>query len=322
MNCMSPYSARMKFSRSLSIFSIIAMFLTACVGDREPDQSKDMPLVIEGWIETGEAPVVIITRAVDLTQETPSFDNFVEKWCRVSIYDNDLRYLLSGRINNGYTPSFIFTSTRLKGKLGHSYRLLVETSDSIHSAEYTSAAVIEPAPTIEEALPVAVQGDSLYKINIRLADLEEEGYYKIYTQTLGKEGRYYPAFTSTFSGDDYNESAGIDITRGIRTDFSGLQFGNDISESGNPDSETYDDDYYSDNSFSHFFEKDDIVKIKVCRISKENYDFWKAYDANVSLGNNMFFTFMENCPSNIPGALGYWGAWGQSEIAIRISPSR
>ena len=92
----------------LNLIIIAAMLCTAgCVDDGPAMPDGPMPLVVEGWIEEGMAPIVMVTRAVDLTTDTASFDGFVEKWARVSIYDGEERYMLTGRINNDYMPPCI-----------------------------------------------------------------------------------------------------------------------------------------------------------------------------------------------------------------------
>ena len=116
----------MKKSILYILYILSLLSLSACENQDPSMSDQSMPIVVEGWIENGVSPVVMVTHAVNLTADSVSFDNFVEKWCRVSVYDGDTRYLLTGTVNKDYTPSFIFTSSSLKGKTGHAYRLLIE----------------------------------------------------------------------------------------------------------------------------------------------------------------------------------------------------
>ena len=116
---------------------VVSLCMAGCVDDGPEMPDGPMPLVVEGWIEEGLAPVVMVTRAVDLTTDTASFDGFVEKWARVSIYDGDERYVLTGSVNRDYMPPFIYTSSRLRGQTGHTYRLVVETESDTVEAETT-----------------------------------------------------------------------------------------------------------------------------------------------------------------------------------------
>jgi len=250
-----------------------------------------MPIVIEGWIEEGQSPIVIVTHAADLTTDSASFDGFVEKWGRVSIFDGDMRYILTGRLNKDYMPQFVYTSSRLKGKVGHTYRLTVETeNDTVESC-----ATLLPSPSLDRLVAVPVEGsDSLYSIRAEISGLIDDCYYKIFAKSEKLESRFYGSFLGTFKGSSYNPDKGWTVTRGVHTG------------------------YDKDEEFSHYYVEGDRVTVKVCRLEPELYEFWHVYDNNISLSQNLFFTFAGNCPSNIIGGLGYWAAYGYSQRTIKI----
>ena len=281
--------------KQLLIIPILTALLCCCE-DTDPTLTSpsEIPLVVEGWIEEGALPIVMVTHAVDLTVDTASFDGFVEKWCRVSVEDTGSgeRYFLTGRINNDYTPSFIFTHTRLRGQAGHTYRLMVETDDTVAVAEAT----LSPAPAIDSLTICKTAGsDSLYSIQAYSSGVESDGDYKFFARAIDTESRYYPTFLGTFHGSDYSASQGWNITRGTRAQYS--------------------DD---DTTFSHHFRSGERVMVKLCTIDPAVYTFWHSYDSNVSLSANLFFTFTDNCRGNIDGALGYWAAYGTSVRSITI----
>lgn len=261
--------------------------LTSCSNLIEEPVATQMPLVVEGWIEEGEAPVVIVTHAVDLTAETSSFDDFVEKWGRVTIYDDDKPYILTGRVNSGYTPSLIFTSSRLKGKVGHTYRLTIETE-----TDYAEACVtMPPSPEISAVSPIPESGG--YSLLVRLSDTD--GAIQFQTRTLTEDGRFYPAFCATLSAIDI-PAEGFSVTRGIHASY---------------------DEEQAD-KFSHFFSTGQTVIVKACRIPDELLPFWTAYDHTVSLSGNIFISMQQNCRGNIVGGLGYFTANGISTKAINL----
>ncbi len=271
----------------LLLFSLIA--IAGCEDTGPNFMSENMPLVVEGWIEEGEAPVVMVTRALNLNDTSQSLEDVIQKWCRVSIFDGDTRYLLSGKIDKSYTPPFVFTTSGLKGEIGHTYRLFIETeTETIESTGH-----ILTAPLIEKVIAEKAEGDSLYQLRVFLKDIDPQGYYKLFSKSQREDSRFYGSFLGTFSGTQYDSEEGWVVTRGIHTS-------------------------YNQEDFSHFYKTGDIVYIKVCSIEKGVYDFWKVYESNVSLSNNLFFTFTENCPSTLSGALGYWGTYGTSTSAIRI----
>ncbi len=266
----------------------ITIILSSCYSD-EPESPAKMPLVIEGWIENGEAPIVMVTHAVDLTKPSASFDGFVEKWSRVSIFDGDKQYILTGRIDKNYTPDFIFTSSKLKGEVGHTYRLLVETETD------TAVATILPPPAL---LPLTVKPapgcDTLYTICATIdGAADENGYYKFFARSDKTESRFYASYLGTFTGAEYNRAGEWQISRGVHST-------------------------YSDDDFEHFYHSGDRVTVKLCALQTSVYDFWSTYDKSVGISNNLFFSFATNCPSNIRGGLGYWAAYGHTRRTVRI----
>ncbi len=279
----------------LSNFRIYLVLITlaamsASCDESDIRQSGPMPLVVDGGISEGDTPVIMLPRAINLTADSPSIDNSVEKWCRVSIFDNGRQYVLAGKINDAYTPSFIYTDTRLKGRPGHTYRLLIETGDETYSAEQT----LLPSPQIDRIeIRKAMDCDTLYTLQLFLKDLPDGGHYRIFTRTYGQEKRFFSSFLGSGDNDLYNHETGISITRGIHSGFS-------------------------DDRFDHYFHSGETVMVQVCSADESMHTFWQAYDRNVSLSQNLFFTFAENCPGNIQDALGYWAAYGTSTGAVRI----
>ena len=267
-----------------------AIMLVGCVADEPPRPGK-IHLVVEGWIEEGQAPVVMVTRAVDLTSGTASFDGFVEQWARVSITDDGIKYYLIGRVDKNYMPPFIFTHPRLKGRVGHTYRLLVETeNDSVEST-----VTMLPAPYLRslECVP-SPDCDTLYSITASVDNVETDRFYKICVRDRSTDTRYFGSFLGTFRGSEYNPVTGWQITRGVHS-------------------------VYNDSiPYNHYFTPGARMTVKVCSLEPALYDFWSAYDSNISLSQNLFFTFAGNCPSNISGGLGYWAAYGCSERSIII----
>lgn len=269
---------------------LLVILLAGCADDPEPsaaDGGEAMPLVIEGWIEEGETPVVMVTHAIDLTQDTPSFDDFVEKWGRVTIYDNGKPYILTGRLNQGYMPSLIFTTARLKGAVGHTYRLVVETE-----TDYAEATVVmEAAPEITSIEAVEEADGYSLKVDVDRTD----AVVQFRTRIVGEEGRFYPAFYSTMAVSDIPEG-GATVTRGLHAAYDEAQA----------------------DSFSHFFAGGQTVIVKVWSIPGELLPFWRAYDQAVSLNGNLFLSMPQNCRGNLSGALGYFSASGVSASAVTL----
>lgn len=279
----------MKSSIPYIISILLAMSSFSCMRE-EPPFTGNPPLVVEGWIERGERPIVMVTHSIDMTADSMSLDNIVEKWCRVSIFDNGEQHILIGKVDRDYSTGFIFTTSQLRGVEGHAYTLRIETeSDTIESTS-----IMPETPIIESLTPILAEGsDSLYKLNLKVKDIDRDSYYKVFTKSASIESRFYGSFLGTFTGADYDEENGIDVTRGVHSS-------------------------YEDDNFNHYFKKGEQVTVKLCTMEELLFNFWKTYDNNVSLSGNLFFTFTENCPHTFPDSFGYWGAYGMSRQTILI----
>lgn len=280
---------------NIIIILIVALLFTGCQ-DNDGLQDKDMltPIVIEGIIEEGELPVVTVTRALDLLKDKVNTDNFVEKWCRVTIEDETEgnSYILTGRMDTTRMINFIYRHEKLRGEPGHVYNLTVETE----TESYSSRTAIQDGASLSRLKSECVDGDSLFAITAYLSGIKPDRYYKIFSKT-DKDNHFSGTFKGTFRGDEYDADQGYPIRRGIRSA------------------------YYDKNQpeqFTHYFRKGERVTVKLCAIDKEMYDFWQQYDNAVSFSSNLFFTFQENIPGNIPGALGYWAGYSSSVNHILV----
>lgn len=277
----------------LTLFSLSAMFaFESCEEDYCVISREDsMPLVIEGWIEENDYPIVMVTRALDLNNEESRIDDAIEKWCRVTVYDNGEAVVLTARKNTNYNPNFIYTTNKIIGQRGHTYKLTVETEDTIAISESTML----PCGSISrlEAIPTT-DNDTLYSIKAYLTNLQESQHYKIFCKGNG-DNRHFASFLGNLSGIEYDSSTGVTVSRGIHRAFA-----------------------EDDENFTHYFSSGEKVEVKLCSMGKEVYDFWKTYDMNISLSSNMFLTFAADCPGNITGAKGYWAAYGSSTKICKI----
>lgn len=269
---------------------LIQTLSLSCSSDNEPKENTGLPLVVEGWIENGEHPCVIVTRAIDLTADVNSFDEFVEKWCKVSVSDGEKRVILTGRVDKNYVPSFVFTSPRITGEIGKTYTLTIETEEETYTAVTT---IPSPQPIREARVSECEQSDTLFNISAFIDFREDTGrHFKFFTRVADKESRFYSSFLGTFERDRYNEATGYNVAKGIHQTYSG--------------------------KFTPYYSHGDKVDIKLCTISQEGFDFWNAYENSVSLSGNMFLSVTKSCPSNIKGAKGYWLGYGSSYFHVEI----
>lgn len=258
---------------------ILLLALVACSKTEEIGQSK---LVVEGWIETGGHPVVMVSESIGVATGRPMSSKdilaHIAKFAKVTVSDGTTTEVLTGTADSRYFPPYIFTSPNITGKEGGSYTLKVEYKD--YKAEATT--------TIPRAVPIEnvyVQSysDTTATLRVGFTDPPEKGnYYKIFLKTEGEDVHYHPSALSTLSDEFFNGYTEAFVYSTQR--FSGMAFFPNI----------------------HIGDK---LWIKLYTIDRRSYDFWKNFEVVVT--NNNFAQFQDSSmEKNIDGALGYWAGYG------------
>lgn len=270
--------------------TVLLALCAACDSDSAGPQ-VEIPIVVEGWIEDEDKPVVIVTKAADIQNGSGSIDELVQRWCRITVSDGEESEVLVMRINDNYVPPVIYTSSRLRGKVGHTYTLKVEVDDRV----LTAVTTIPPVARLDSLRVKRVEGsDSMYMLRAYGNVCPDNGhYYKLFTRTNG-EKRYYSSFLGLFKDDEYDPRAGWNAARGIH----------DTSTQGH---------------FTPNYRINDTVQVKLCTLDADAYRFWESYEKAVSLQSNMFFISTTACEGNIQGGKGYWAGYGTSFATVIIS---
>jgi hypothetical protein len=278
----------MKTKSFYSLWIFLGVATVACNTEPELDfvnyQSK---LVIDGWIEQGNYPKVILSNSVSYFNEVDSatIRGLVETKAKVTVSDGEEEEILTLKKDEDYFPSYVYSGTRLKGEVGKTYTLTVQIKDETYTATTTIPPLAEFDELWFESLP---ENDTLGFIYGKfIDDPNTENYYRIFTQRENKDTRYIPIYLSALGDQSFNgKSFTFSLLRG-------------------PDSFTnVVDDLY--------FEEGDTVRIKLCTIDKAHFDFWRTLERELYVVGNPFSSSGNEILSNIDNkkALGVWGGYG------------
>lgn len=100
------------------IISACMLILIGCAEVILPSSAPQ--LVIEGWIENGMNPVVMITTTVPVNSEVKDVEqlkDYIVTWGKVTISDGQDTVIMTGKADKRYFPPYIYTTSRMKG--GH-----------------------------------------------------------------------------------------------------------------------------------------------------------------------------------------------------------
>lgn len=275
----------------LAVVLALAAVVVSCNDDYfNPQQSQ---LVVEGWIEEGGFPVVMLTKSVAITEEYQDLSDlsaYVIRWAKVTVFDGEDSVVLTGKYDTGYMPHFIYTTTRMRGQVGHTYSLKVEYRDFLATATTT----VLPAPVIETIRVEPTEGsDSLYEVSCQFYDdPQQKNYYQVFSRVGTTNKLYLASYLGALDDEVLGAHPCVTVYRRHQ-----LGAGKYISG----------------------FLVSDTVAIKLSQVDAASYQFWDDYAKNLTLSENLMFPVYSSIRSNISGGTGYWCGMGSSVRYIILS---
>ena len=267
--------------------------MTACTGDELADYEPQ--LVVEGWIDSGGQPIVIVSLPVALSNDYKSLlslSEYLIRDAKVQVSDGERTVTLRGRYDGRYFPPYIYTTTQMTGEPLKSYKLTVDYKE-FHAEAITTI----PKPMEIKSLSYQQDPSDKDKYSVRAyldTDVEQGEYFKFFTATRNEDNPD-PIFYATFMGT-YNRHRV-------------LSEGYAIVYCGNPQ---------MDLRFSPFFAYGDDVTVKLATINEDSYLFWYNAEQAFNLGRNPLFPTAINAHNTIQGGMGYWCGYGCSFANITI----
>jgi hypothetical protein len=290
--------------RNVPFMTLAALIFSACEKDISVDLPQQEPqLVVEGKIENGTYPQIILTRSLNyFSKIDPAtlLNTFVHN-ATVTVSDGSKTMVLKEQIiDTGgikffvYKPDSNLLTSAFKGKTAGTYTLRINADNKA----YESVTTIPRRAFKLDSLwwqRVKVQNDSnKARIWAWITDPPAYGNYARYFTRRNNEP-FLPGLNSVLDDELVNGTtfeipldAGVDKNKPV-------------------DRDTY-----------PFFDRGDTVTIKFCNIDKATYDFWRTLDFVYNSNGNPFSS-PTKILGNVPGALGYWGGYQVTYRTIIIS---
>lgn len=266
----------------------LSFLLAACqVGDEIDGSSR---LVVEGWIDDGDFPIVKVSHSITLGKNYVSLkelDKYVERWALVTINDGKHTETMVGRYDKRHNPPFVYTTAFMRGQAGKTYRLSVITPDGSRAEAVTTI----PQPVWMDSFqiePVQVGDSTLYQV---YGYTSYRGPCKLFTRVEGEETEYLSAYLGIYDSTMLAPDGCMSVSRG-RSMFV--------------------------KKFTPYFKDSTVVDIKFATLGDEAFRYWRKFEDQVTLSYNPFFPATDNLPSNIRGGLGYWFGYGATYCRLPI----
>lgn len=316
----------MEFSVLIRILQIalFGLLLAACEKDIDieiPDPATQ--IVIEGTIENGRSPIVLVSRTrsffaptspqdiVDMY--TTDADVFVNNQALSSVCVSDLPPELLPEVAELISipledlddlPICVYVGFDQTGELNTSYQLRVEIDDKM-----LAATTHIPNPVVPDSSYFRLWADSprFGYIFTRFKDPDTlNNAYRVFTSRIGPNSNdnpgdniYYAPLGSTFLDEFFNgTSLEVGFQRG--QPFNSVRPADTGDEAG-------------------FFELGDNFVFKFCAISEPSYQFYRTFEQQLGT-NGSPFAAPNNVISNIDGGLGIWAGYAAVYDTILATP--
>ena len=279
------------------LIACLAALMLSCE-DKFLPKDQDVTIV-EGWIDAGGFPVVIVTRSlpVRLRDEAISMDqlsNYVDKWAKVTVSDGEHVAVLTGKMDNNYVPGYIYTSSYIRGEAGKSYTLTVQTRGRKVKAQTTIP--LNP-PTVDSVVCRHVESDtSMCEVT---AYVHHNAGGEEYIKSFYQEGADAQQFLSSFLGV---------VDCGLADSIFSMPIIKGVSD-------------YDKSDDDRFFANDTLVKLKISTMDQVSYEIWRSYEDNNRFRSSFFSSSIREVGSNIVGGRGYWCGFNSFRLDLPAVPA-
>ncbi len=283
----------------LMLISSGLIFIISCEKDITVDLPKyEQKIVVEGWIEQNQFPMVILTKSSPYfsSVDSTALAELIIPNATVIVSDGSNSDTLSLVLDTCYFPPLVYKGHTLKGQIGGIYYLTIKYEEKILTA---TTSIPQPIPLDSiwfKAEPK--KGDSLGFIWAHYTDPQETGNcYKIFTKRLGKDNKFIPIFGSIYEDSYFNgKELVFSMSRGIQSYIN--------------------EEEYTDDPELGYFKINDTIVVKNCSINKNIYDFWRTTYQVMFSGDNPFVPAIIINTNIKGGGLGVWGGYGASYDTI------
>ena len=264
------------------------IFLAVACTTTYPYRDSDR-LVVEGWIDSDGAPVVMVTSPVAATEQELFPEDLAQHLyykAYVTVKDENTgeEVELSARKDTRYLPPLIYTTDVMKGVAGHSYSLKVMYGNHVAKA---ITRIPEPVPLDRVEVTRSVQHDTMYVVTAYFND--PDGYHRFFTKVEGQGEMYYPSLLSGQAAS--NRAGAVSVMRGWAI---------------------------SNVKWKPLYRLGETVHIKFCAVEEIIWSYWDCFDAVSTISTIGLFPVTSNPPTNMQGAYGYWAGYGATYATVTI----
>lgn len=279
---------KIKYLALLSLSTACAIIFSSC----EKNISINLPqpeekLVVEGRIESGSFPLII------LTKNSPFYTSFKTSDLSSYFVHNAVVKVSNGTDTISCTEFSLdtmgvtisaYVGLGMIGEVGKTYNLWIDAPDGKHVSAVTTIPNKIPLDSIWVNYNDKPDSADLVRLICRFTDPPQLGQYVRYFTKVNSDD-YEPGLNSVFDDAIINgQTFDFPLDRGYNRNDS-IDF----------------------NSYG-YFHKGDTITVKWCNIDYPHFDFWRTLEFELG-GQGSPFSSPVKINSNIEGGLGIWGGY-------------
>lgn len=297
------------FRKYSFLIALLGLLFSAC--EKEVDLNlpdAEDKIVVEGVIENGKYPYVILTRSSPYFAPVGDWiDNLFIEDATVYVSDGnttDTLYLTIDTEIYNPLPILAYKANNMIGEVGKTYDLTVVAEGKTLTASTTITAPV-PLDSLWFQVEPGADTDTLGYVWAQLTDPAEPGTnYAWFSQIIGRDPRLLAPLGYTFDDKFFNGST--------------ITFPYQKAE----DRLTAQDEVDVDTLHTHpwFYSQGDTVVIKFCTMDYAHYKFRDILEDVTESGDNPF-----SSPATVPTnlgeeGLGFWGGFGCALDTVILIP--
>lgn len=273
------------------VFSCLV--LASCQKTIDDDTAGAGRLVVEGWIDSGGHPTVILTRSFSpMSTESTVLADLVVRWAKVTISDGERTETMIGRIDNSMTPPFVYTTAQITGVPGRTYTITAEYDGHRIVSSCTMPYPVDISHI--DVTPVA-ESDTLREVSLTFVpDRDGDRCYQLAVYDPSLSGRMLPCFMGAYEASSSVGDGAVTLTV------------------CRPSTDT------DGGNYTPYFRTGRTIMVALTSIAPEVWRFWHEYDDFTAFGGNIFLAGTIPMHGNIDGGYGIWSARGIDVRKITI----
>lgn len=255
-------------------------------------------LVVEGWIDEGKHPIVLVHRSYSLHADnepdsTTLADVIADQMVlfgKVAISDGIDTVVLTGKVDTNYMPPYIYTTVFMRGEAGRTYHLLATD----HGFEASASTSIPYEKPVVDSFAVQYREGAFFPQLVAYASRLVAGEHYVVMTKTNPRGQYKICPLGVFEADKPQRC--IDVKY---YSIGGIDFGNINSLA---DSLQY-----------------DTIYIKLAHIGETEYQVFDSFVAQSITQGVFFMETHSNIETNIRNGNGYWCGMSANEYIVSLA---